>query len=408
VAVSLGQLLSGCNGLGKPALTVRLLKGSVPPQLLREFRRSRQSSSRVNFVPLTQVSEGFTLLQSIRFKAQKDTPPAKSPVQPQTLPSPQKPDNQSNNIQSNNIQSNNIQSNNIDLISLGDAWVAQAIRQNLITPLSPQDWSNWATLPDAWKALAQRNSSGLPDPQGAIWGAPYRWGSTVIVYRRSTFKKFGWVPQDWADLWRPEIKGKLSLLDHPRETVGLTLKKLGASYNEPNPDRFPQLPQALAELHQQVKFYATSDYLQPLLLEDTDIAVGWSADILPILKRDNSLGVVFPRSGSALWADLWVRPTDAQASNKLASEWINFCWSPEAAPFFSALGTATSPRLDVMRAIAQGQPLNGHKIPQKHPELLVPEADRLAKSEFILPLPLSSNQQYQALWETMRNTPSHA
>lgn len=37
--------------------------------------------------------------------------------------------------------------------------------------------------------------------------------------------------QDWDDLWRPELTGKISMVDAPREVVGAVLKRMGASYN---------------------------------------------------------------------------------------------------------------------------------------------------------------------------------
>ena len=37
--------------------------------------------------------------------------------------------------------------------------------------------------------------------------------------------------QDWADLWRPELAGRISMVDSPREVVGAVLKYMGALYN---------------------------------------------------------------------------------------------------------------------------------------------------------------------------------
>lgn len=37
--------------------------------------------------------------------------------------------------------------------------------------------------------------------------------------------------QDWKDLWRPELAGKISMVDSPREVIGAVLKYMGASYN---------------------------------------------------------------------------------------------------------------------------------------------------------------------------------
>lgn len=37
--------------------------------------------------------------------------------------------------------------------------------------------------------------------------------------------------QDWSDLWRPELSGKISMVDSPREIIGAVLKYMGSSYN---------------------------------------------------------------------------------------------------------------------------------------------------------------------------------
>lgn len=42
--------------------------------------------------------------------------------------------------------------------------------------------------------------------------------------------------QDWSDLWRPELTGKISMVDSPREIIGAVLKYMGGSYNTKNID----------------------------------------------------------------------------------------------------------------------------------------------------------------------------
>lgn len=38
------------------------------------------------------------------------------------------------------------------------------------------------------------------------------------------------------------------------------------------------------------------------------MAVGWSSDVLPVAKRMSNVVVIVPKSGTSLWADLWVFP----------------------------------------------------------------------------------------------------
>jgi spermidine/putrescine-binding protein len=54
----------------------------------------------------------------------------------------------------------------------------------------------------------------------------------VIAYKKNKFKRHNLKPiQDWGDLWRPELAGKISMVDSPREVIGAVLKHLGSSYN---------------------------------------------------------------------------------------------------------------------------------------------------------------------------------
>ncbi|NJM56440.1 MAG: hypothetical protein HC857_01815 [Synechococcales cyanobacterium RU_4_20] len=118
-------------------------------------------------------------------------------------------------------------------------------------------------------------------------------------------------------------------MNDPREVIGLTLKSLGASYNTADLSAVAELKPKLAALDGQAKFYSSNHYLEPLLLEDTWVAVGWSGDLLPLLQRDRHLALVYPKSGTALWADLWVQPrgtqpAEAPAKTALLNDWINF------------------------------------------------------------------------------------
>lgn len=122
-------------------------------------------------------------------------------------------------------------------MTLGDYWIRVAIKNKLIQPLDVSKLKQWSSLPQRWQELAKRNDQGQIDPQGKVWAVPYRWGNTVIVYRRDKFlQEFGWTPSDWSDLWRSELRSRISLLDQPREVIGLVLKKLGQSYNTKNLD----------------------------------------------------------------------------------------------------------------------------------------------------------------------------
>jgi putative spermidine/putrescine transport system substrate-binding protein len=374
----LAQFLLSCNRQ-RSSLKVLILEGSIPPQLLGNFRAKVSLGDRLNFKPESQLKDLFDLLQTWQGKiSNKQGWQQWVPFLAQGKP--QSPAN---------------------LISLGDAWLSKAIALQLIEPLNSQNLPNWQQLPSIWQQLVKRNNRGEldDDDKGVVWGAPYRWGTTAIAYRSDKIQDWGWTPSDWSDLWREECKGKLSLLDNPRETIGLTLKKLGYSYNTSDLTKIPNLKSELLALHQQVKFYSSDRYLQPLVIGDTWIAVGWSTDFLALKNRYPEIKVVIPRSGTALWTDLWVQPkqTSKITTNnlKVIEQWIDFCWQNQSASEISLFTDAASPII---------LSSNKQELPQdiRNNSLLLPDPAILDRCEFLKPLAKETIEQYQQLWKEVR------
>lgn len=367
--VTLAQILSGCNNQ-QATLRVLLLQNSIPPQLIGAFRSS--TSDKLIFTPEPQLKTLLSLLQTWQKKE-----PSK------------------NNKNTWLPQFNQKKSPVADLVTLGDAWLATAIQEKLISPLEVNQLVQWQQLPPRWQEIVQRNEQGMVSQKGKIWGAPYRWGTTMIAYRKDKFKKLDWKPTDWADLWREEVSGRISLLNQPREVIGLTLKKLGYSYNTEDITKIPNLTSELVALNEQVKFYSSDYYLEPLIIGDTWLAVGWSHEIIPLLAHYPDIEAVVPQSGTALWADVWVKPASDVNSSNLVQKWINFCWQPKSAKQISLYTDAVSP------IILDEQLKDLPKGIRDNPLLLIDQTI-LNKSEFIKPFPQSTQQQYENLWQKIR------
>lgn len=372
--LTLSALNSSCNATTTDALRVSLLQGSIPPQLIQQFRQKLTQKNQISIKPEAQLQDVLDLLQTWRKQANQPTETQKWSI---PLISPQK-------------------SPVADLVTLGDAWLETAIQEKLIEPLSLKQLSGWKNLPPIWQEIVQRDATGKLSLTGQVWGAPYRWGTTMIAYRQDKIKSMGGEPEDWSDLWRPELKNRISLIDQPREIIGLTLKKLGYSYNTTDLAAIPQLSSQLNDLQQQVKFYSSEHYLQPLLLGDTWLAVGWSSDILSLLSTNPSIKAVVPQSGTSLWADLWVKPAMSSRDDlSLIEQWIDFCWLPQAASLISLFTKGISPVL-----LTQ----HNDKLPKeiKQNPLLFVKPEILERSEFILPLSAKNQQTYLDLWKLMR------
>ncbi|NJK27526.1 MAG: polyamine ABC transporter substrate-binding protein [Coleofasciculaceae cyanobacterium SM2_3_26] len=294
--IALGQLLAGCGAPREGALRVRLLEDSVSRRLLRRFQQEIRGAFPLQIKAADSLQDLFGLLQ--QWQAMRQEPGER------VLPA--------------------------NILTLGDYWLSGAIAQDLIQPLNPETYQGWEQIHQRWKAPLRRDRQGQIDDRGDIWAAPYRWGCTAIAYRQD---RLDWIPSDWSDLWREELKHRIALPDSARQVIGLTLKKLGFSYNHEALDEVPELVPELRRLHQQVKFYGSSTYLEPLLIGNISVAVGSSADILPLIERYRGdrfrkIGAIVPASGTDLWQDVWVRP---QASDPPSADaiqrWVEFTGS---------------------------------------------------------------------------------
>jgi putative spermidine/putrescine transport system substrate-binding protein len=381
-AFALGQLLTGCSGGSEAAVKIRLLENSVPPPLLKVFQRQIKGTA----IDLSQGRQLADLFELLKTWKQQNGKPANGIEIPfvSAKPTPQ-----------------------MDLISLGDAWLTPAIQQGLIQPLPLAEIAEWQQLPQQWQLFVRRDRQGMLSESGDLWAAPYRWGTLMLVYRVEAFQNRGWTPTDWKDLWRSELKGQISLPDSARAVIGLTLKKMGQSVNLP--DLPTNLESELRSLHQQAKFYSSDAYLQPLILEDTQVAVGWSTDILPLLERDRRLAAVVPQSGTLLTADLWVRPAQAPVltGDRLAllKKWIGFYWKPQTAAQLTLLSLAASPLFNSASPASTSPAI---PVPDllKSKSLLLPSAEIQQRSELLLPIAAPMLEQYRRLWTTVRQSKS--
>ncbi|MBD2212879.1 extracellular solute-binding protein [Nostoc linckia FACHB-104] len=369
--LAISQLLIGCGGSNRTQLKVQLLKGSIPGQVVNQFQKNLQRQIESKFTPVDQIQDLFKQLQNWQEKPKTSDEQGWS----RFIPFQQ---NQKTPV--------------ADLVTLGDYWLKAAIQQNLVEPINQGQIKQWSAVEEKWKQLVTRNDQGNPDPQGKVWAAPYRWGNTVLIYDRQKFQKLGWKPQDWSDLWREELRSHISLLNHPREVIGLVLKKLGKSYNTENLDQVPNLETELRTLNQQVKFYDSRTYLEPLIVGDTWLALAWSEDATPVLLRYPQLAAVIPQSGTSLWADLWVRPKGA-VKDDLLNSWIDFCLQPAIAKQIAILTKTNSPTATNIAASDIQEPLLN---------LLVNNPAVFDKSEFLLPLSDSATKQYETLFTKIK------
>ena len=374
LATSFG--LSACNSADQPELTVKFLDRSLPPQLIKVFRKQLDQPARLDFEAIGQLPSLFNQLQQW---ASKRSPSSSPPSWWQWRPW--------NNNNPSPLTTHG------SWLTLGDYWLTKAVQQQLIQPINIADNPTWQTFPSTLQHLMRRTREGVPDQTAPIYGAPYRVQSLMLVYHRSLIGKDNWRPSKWADLWLPELQGQISLPNHPQLLMGLVLKVLGYAVNQEAAITAKGVASQLRALHRQAKVYDSSTYLKALINEDVLLAVGWSSDILAALNRYPQLRAVLPQEGSILSCDLCVRPIQANplASDTLSQKWLDFCWQQPVATQISLSSQGFSPlflRESERPSVLQALPT-------------LPSIDTLARSEFLHPPSAIGQAAYQRLLSTV-------
>lgn len=345
----LGTAIASCRPNAATSLRIKLLARSVPSQILKAF--SRQTPAQFE-AELTLV-DIYQQLQQWRSNKPPVPPLWRRWLAPGTT------------------QSAETAPPTVDtsLVTLSDPWLDHAIRQDLIQPLP--EFAPIAQLPEPWQRLLRRDQQGKPTAKGELWAVPYRTQGLMIAYQTPMFKPAKAVGK-WADLWRPELEGKIAMPNQPRLAVAIVLKVLGYSINDETALTQDNVKEQLSALYRQVKLFDSQDYLKALVNEDVWLAVGWSGDILATLVRYRRLGALHPQEGTVLTSDLWVSPHNASIT-PASQDWMDFCWQTPIATQISVSSYGLSPLFF----------LPGANIPESLPEqmLQLPEG-----GEVLLPL----------------------
>lgn len=187
---------------------------------------------------------------------------------------------------------------------------------------------------------------------GQLHGVPYAWGLNTIVYNPKMMEK----PTSYTDLLKPELKGKIVLVDDTLVTwpVAATL----AGFNT-----FPNLTkEEMAQTFEHLKLYRDQARLISLTYGDVvslmvsgEVAAcfaGWTGIPTETAKQGVETIYTIPKEGAATWSDAWFMPNGVD-NEDTAYEFMNMAISPEvqaAVITRNAAGVVSSKAVDLLPA----------------------------------------------------------
>ena len=202
-----------------------------------------------------------------------------------------------------------------DVIDVGLSFGPSAKKEGL---LQPYKVSTWASIPD-----------GQKDAEGYWYGDYY--GVLAFEVNKDIIKN---VPQDWADLLKPEYKNSVALAGDPRTSSQAIQGVYAAGLSRANGDASKAAEAGLqffSELNKNGNFVPVIGKAASIAQGATPIIIRWDYNALSdrdTLKGNPAIDVVVPKTGVV--AGVYVQAISAFAPHPNAAKlWMEHLYSDE-------------------------------------------------------------------------------
>ncbi len=228
------------------------------------------------------------------------------------------------------------------------------------------------------------------DP-GLQWSVPYMHGATGILYQKSLRA----APVSWADLWKEDLRGKITMLDDETEVLGASLKKLGYSLNSGNPAELGAARDQAIRQKSLLRAYLNAEVRDQVVAGDVWAAQAWTVTAgQAIAAAPDRLAFAYPSEGFPRFADNIAILRESRRT-EAAHQWIDYLLRPRvAAAIVIATRTAT--------ANAAAQELLPDSI--RRDPVLYPSPEILARAEWFEPQPPASQKLRDRIWTEIKGS----
>ena len=195
------------------------------------------------------------------------------------------------------------------------------------------------------------------DPQND-YSVPYFVGVTGIAYNKQVFLT---PPDSWAVLFDPAQlephKGKVSMLDDERESIGAALVYQGKSINETDEAALAEAERLLQAQKPLLAAYNSGDFNRKLASEEIVLAHAFNGSAgqaftgLEDFPGNQQIGFVVPKEGGTIWQDTLMVVGDSP--NKYTAEvFINYLLDPAVGAKNTDYVLYGTPNLEAFKLLA--------------------------------------------------------
>jgi spermidine/putrescine transport system substrate-binding protein len=185
-----------------------------------------------------------------------------------------------------------------DVVLVSGNMLRTYMRSGWLQPMTEQQVPNLVHVAPRWRtAFAAADG----------FAAPYTWGTLGIGYREDLVPE----PIDsWMQVFRPAppLQGRMAMLSHNRDLVGMALMALGHSSNSHDEHELMQAEELLLAQRPHVRTYGYIGLNGDSAMVSGEIAAAmmFNGDALMLQEFEPRIRFIVPREGGNLWVDYFV------------------------------------------------------------------------------------------------------
>jgi spermidine/putrescine transport system substrate-binding protein len=206
-----------------------------------------------------------------------------------------------------------------DLIFPSSYMVKLMFNQGMLQPINRNLVPNLVNIdPDYLKIAMDRDMHH---------SVPYMLTNTGIAYLKDKTPDF---KASWSMFDRADLKGRMTMLNDMRETIGAALKSLGFSLNTLDERELEAARDVVIRWKKNLAKFENEQYKTGLASGEFLLVHGYSGDILQVQAENENIAFAVPEEGTSIACDDVVIPKGAE-NVELAHKFINFLHDPNVA-----------------------------------------------------------------------------
>jgi spermidine/putrescine transport system substrate-binding protein len=244
-----------------------------------------------------------------------------------------------------------------DLIQPSENAVETLIRENALLPL------DFAKLPHFANIGAEyRNRPHDPEQRYTV---PWMSGTVGIVVNT---ERVATPIKGYADVFQERHKGRIVVLDDPRELVAWALATLGRGPNDVDPATLEKARPVLKKWLPLIKLFDSDSPKTALLAGDADIGIVWSGEAALLFDEHPKYDFILPVEGAHRFLDSLAIPRGAPHP-EVALQFIDYVLRPEVSVLISREFPYTNPNLEARKLLTPEELNNPASYPKGNAKL---------------------------------------